>query len=33
MFAIARAALQQQWEQTLNARIAAVICNRPDARG
>ena len=33
MLAIARAALQQQWEQTLNARIAAVISNRPDARG
>ena len=33
MLAIARAAVQQQWEQTLNARIAAVISNRPDARG
>jgi phosphoribosylglycinamide formyltransferase-1 len=33
MLAIARAALQQQWEQTLNARIAAVISNRPNAGG
>jgi phosphoribosylglycinamide formyltransferase-1 len=33
MLAIARAAVQQQWEQTLNARIAAVISNRPNAGG
>ncbi len=33
MAAIARAAVQQQWEQTLNARIAAVISNRPNAGG
>ena len=33
MLAIARAAVQHQWAQRLNARIAAVICNRPDARG
>ena len=33
MLAIARAAVQQQWEQTLHARIAAVISNRPNAGG
>ena len=33
MLAIARAAVQQQWEQTLNARITAVISNRPNAGG
>ncbi|MFM7801720.1 MAG: phosphoribosylglycinamide formyltransferase, partial [Limnohabitans sp.] len=33
MQAIARAAVQARWEQTLNARIAAVISNRPDAKG
>jgi len=33
MLAIARAAVLHQWEEKLNARIAAVISNRPDARG
>ncbi len=33
MLAIARAALLHEWEEKLNARIAAVISNRPDARG
>ena len=33
MWAIARAAVLHQWEEKLNARIAAVISNRPDARG
>ena len=33
MLAIARAAVLHQWEDKLNARIAAVISNRPDARG
>lgn len=33
MLAIARAAVLYQWEEKLNARIAAVISNRPDARG
>ena len=33
MLAIARAAALHQWEEKLNARIAAVISNRPDARG
>jgi phosphoribosylglycinamide formyltransferase-1 len=33
MLAIARAAAFHQWEEKLNARIAAVISNRPDARG
>jgi phosphoribosylglycinamide formyltransferase-1 len=33
MLAIARAAVQHQWAQRLNVRIAAVISNRPDARG
>ena len=33
MLAIARAAVQQQWEQTLHARIVAVISNRPNAGG
>ena len=33
MLAIARAAVLHQWEDKLNARIAAVISNRPQARG
>ena len=33
MLAIARAAVLNRWEEKLNARIAAVISNRPDARG
>ena len=33
MLAIARAAVLHRWEEKLNARIAAVISNRPDARG
>jgi phosphoribosylglycinamide formyltransferase 1 len=33
MQAIARTAERDRWEQTLNARIAAVISNRPDAKG
>lgn len=33
MVAIARAAVQHQWAQRLNTQIAAVISNRPDARG
>ena len=33
MAAIARAARQDDWEQRLGARIAAVISNRPDAPG
>ncbi|MSQ65468.1 MAG: phosphoribosylglycinamide formyltransferase [Limnohabitans sp.] len=33
MLAIARAAVRRQWAEKLNARIAAVISNRPDARG
>ena len=33
MLAIARAAVRHDWENTLQARIAAVISNRPDARG
>jgi phosphoribosylglycinamide formyltransferase-1 len=33
MLAIARAAVLYQWEEKLNARSAAVISNRPDARG
>ncbi|MFN6059430.1 MAG: phosphoribosylglycinamide formyltransferase [Burkholderiales bacterium] len=33
MQAIARTAERDRWEQTLHARIAAVISNRPDAKG
>ena len=33
MLAIARAAVLHQWEDKLNARIAAVISNRPNAGG
>ena len=33
MLAIARAAVLHRWEEKLNARIAAVISNRQDARG
>ena len=33
MAAIARAARQDQWEQRLGARIAAVVSNRPQAPG
>ena len=33
MLAIARAAVLHRWEEKLNARIAAVISNRPEARG
>ena len=33
MLAIARAAVRHDWENTLQARISAVISNRPDARG
>lgn len=33
MAAIVRAAEQQGWAQTLDARVAAVISNRADARG
>ncbi len=33
MVAIARAARQQDWPARLGARVAAVISNRPDARG
>ena len=33
MQAIARTAELDRWEQTLHARIAAVISNRPDAKG
>ena len=33
MAAIVRAALQQRWAERLNARVAAVISNRPDAKG
>ncbi len=33
MLAIARAAVLHRWEEKLNARIAAVISNHPDARG
>jgi len=33
MLAIARAAIRERWDQTLNARIAAVISNRPHAAG
>jgi phosphoribosylglycinamide formyltransferase 1 len=33
MQAIVRTAERDRWEQTLHARIAAVISNRPDAKG
>ena len=33
MAAIVRAAQQEQWGQTLDARIAAVISNKADAAG
>ena len=33
MVAIARAALQEDWAHRLGARVAAVISNRPDAKG
>ena len=33
MLAIAQAAVRHDWENTLQARIAAVISNRPNARG
>ena len=33
MLAIARAAVRHDWENTLQARISAVISNRPDAPG
>ena len=33
MAAIVEAARQQNWAQRLNARVAAVISNRPEARG
>jgi phosphoribosylglycinamide formyltransferase-1 len=33
MAAIARAARQDQWEQRLGARVAAVVSNRPQAPG
>ena len=33
MAAIVQAAQQQQWRERLNARVAAVISNRPDAPG
>ena len=33
MAAIVRAAQQQDWTRRLDARVAAVIANRPDARG
>ncbi|MCL1962199.1 MAG: phosphoribosylglycinamide formyltransferase [Desulfovibrionaceae bacterium] len=33
MAAIVRAAGRQRWAERLNARVAAVISNRPDARG
>ena len=33
MQAIARTAERDRWEQTLHARIAAVISNQPDAKG
>jgi len=33
MAAIVRAAQQQDWARTLGARVAAVVSNRPDAKG
>lgn len=33
MLAIARAAVRQRWQQTLGARVACVISNRPAAPG
>ena len=33
MAAIVQAAQQQDWERTLNARVAAVISNKADAKG
>ena len=33
MAAIVRAAAQQRWAERLDARVAAVISNRPDAKG
>ena len=33
MAAIVQAAQQQQWRERLNARVATVISNRPDAPG
>ncbi len=33
MEAIARTAQREAWHERLNARIASVICNRPDAAG
>ena len=33
MAAIVRAAQQQRWAERLDARVAAVISNRPDAKG
>ena len=33
MLAIANAARQERWQQTLGARVACVLSNRPDASG
>ena len=33
MAAIVQAARQQKWSERLGARVAAVISNRPDAKG
>jgi phosphoribosylglycinamide formyltransferase-1 len=33
MVAIAKTAQQQRWQARFNARISAVICNRPEAAG